>query len=93
MTPQKLKRTIKLATVLTTIAVVVLVCIITFTTIKIGVLNKRIAELDALSASLTKQQTQLENGIAIRETGSYVEQEAREEYGMAMPGDKIYVEE
>ena len=93
MTPQKLKRSIKLVTVLTTIAVVVLVCIIVFTTIKIGVLNKRIAELDALSASLTKQQTQLENGISIRETGSYVEQEAREEYGMAMPGDKIYVEE
>ena len=92
MTPQTLKRKIKLATILTTIAVVVLVCVITFTTIKIGVLNKRIAELDAMSATLTKQQIQLENGISIRETGSYVEQEAREEYGMAMPGDKIYVE-
>ena len=92
MTPQTLKRKIKLATILTTIAVVVLVCIVTFTTIKIGVLNKRIAELDAMSATLTKQQIQLENGISIRETGSYVEQEAREEYGMAMPGDKIYVE-
>lgn len=92
MTPQALKRKIKLATILTTIAVVVLVCIVTFTTIKIGVLNKRIAELDAMSATLTKQQIQLENGISIRETGSYVEQEAREEYGMAMPGDKIYVE-
>ena len=89
MTPQKLKRTIKLATVLTTIVVVLLVCVITFTTIRIGVLNKRIKELDELSASLT----QLENGIAMRETGSYVEQEAREEYGMAMPGDKIYVEQ
>ncbi len=93
MTPQKLKRTIKLATVLTTIVVVILVCVITFTTIKIGVLNKRIRELDEMSATLTKQQTQLENGIAIRETGSYVEQEAREEYGMALPGDKIYIEE
>ena len=93
MTPQKLKRTIKLATVLTTIVVVLLVCVITFTTIRIGVLNKRIKELDELSASLTKQQVQLENGIAMRETGSYVEQEAREEYGMAMPGDKIYVEQ
>ena len=92
MTPQTLKRKIKLATILTTIAVVVLVCVVTFTTIKIGVLNKRIAELDAMSATLTKQQIQLENGISIRETGSYVEQEAREEYGMAMPGDKIYVE-
>lgn len=93
MTPQKLKRTIKLATVLTTIVVVILVCVITFTTIKIGVLNKRIRELDEMSATLTKKQTQLENGIAIRETGSYVEQEAREEYGMALPGDKIYIEE
>lgn len=93
MTPQKLKKTIKLATVLTTIVVVILVCVITFTTIKIGVLNRRIHELDEMSASLTQQQTQLENGIAIRETGSYVEQEAREEYGMALPGDKIYIEE
>ena len=93
MTPQKLKKTIKLATVLTTIVVVILVCVITFTTIKIGVLNRRIHELDEMSANLTQQQTQLENGIAIRETGSYVEQEAREEYGMALPGDKIYIEE
>lgn len=90
---QKLKRKIKLITVLTTIVVAVLVGIISFTTIKIGVLNRRIKELDDMSASLTNQQTQLENGIALRETGSYVEQEAREEYGMAMPGDKIYVEQ
>lgn len=91
MTQQKLKRTVKIITVLTTIVVAVLVCVVTFTTIKIGVLNARIRELDQLSASLTNKQTQLENGISIRNTESYVEQEAREEYGMAKPGDKIYV--
>ena len=91
MTPQKLQRTIKLATALATIIVVILVCIISFTSIKIGVLNKRIKDLDQLSASLTQQQVQLNNGITFRETESYIEQEAREEYGMAMPGDKIYV--
>ncbi len=90
MTSQKLKRTVKLITILTTMVVAVLVCVITFTTIKIGILNNRIQELDRLSASLTQRQTQLENGISIRETGSYVEQEAREELGMAKPGDKIY---
>lgn len=90
MTSQKLKRTVKLITILTTMVVAVLVCVIAFTTIKIGILNKRIQELDRLSASLTQRQTQLENGISIRETGSYVEQEAREELGMAKPGDKIY---
>ena len=93
MTPQKLQRRIKLITVLATLVVVVLVCVISFTSIKIGVLNKRIKELDQMSAYLTEQQTQLENGIAFRETGSYIEQEAREEYGMAMPGDKIYIEQ
>lgn len=90
MTSQKLKHTIKLITIFTTMFVAVLVCVITFTTIKIGVLNKRIKDLDSLSASLSQKQTQLENGISIKETGSYIEQEAREELGMAKPGDKIY---
>ena len=92
MTPEKLKRVIKLVTAIVTTVVAFLVCFITYTSIKIGVLNKRLDELNQLSASLSQQQTQLEQGIAIRETGSYVEQEAREEYGMAQEGDKIYSE-
>ena len=92
MNQQKLKRTIKLATMLITTVIIVLVCVISFTSIRIGVLKNRIKQLDELSASLTQQQTALENGIALRETNSYIEQEAREEYGMALPGDVIYRE-
>ncbi len=92
MTPSKLKRIVKAATVIVTMVVVFLVCFVCYSTIKIGVLNKRLDELNNLSANLTKQETQLKEGIAIRNTESYIEQEAREEYGMAMPGDKIYIE-
>lgn len=92
MTQQKLKKIVKAVTVLVTTVVVFLVCFVAYTTIKIGVLNNRLNELNSLSASLTQQQQQLEAGIKIKETGSYLEQEAREEYGMALPGDKIYIE-
>lgn len=92
MNQQKLKKTVKLATTLITTVIILLVCVITFTSIRIGVLKGRIKQLDELSASLTQQQTALENGIALRETNSYIEQEAREEYGMALPGDVIYRE-
>ena len=70
-----------------------MICLISYQCIKIGTLNAMVKELNELSASLTQQQAQLEAGIDIRQTGSYIEQEAREEYGMALPGDKIYIEE
>lgn len=91
MTPQKFKKVVKLSTILVTTFVLCMACIITYQCIKIGVLKARSRELDRLSASLTQQQNQLEAGIKLKETGSYLEQQAREEYGMAQKGDTIYI--
>lgn len=91
MTPEKLKRVVKTITTCVTLFLICLVCIITYQCIKIGTLNARIKELDNLSASLSQQEEQLVHGIEIKETGTYLEQQAREQYGMANKGDTIYL--
>ena len=91
MTPQKFKRVVKLTTILVTTFVLCAVCIISYQCIKIGVLKAKSNKLDQMSIALTQQQKQLENNIKLQETGSYLEQQAREELGLAQPGDKIYV--
>ena len=92
MTAQKLKRVVRLSTTLIVVFVVFAIIMIGYQLIKINTLNKRIAELDRQSASLTQTQEQLERGIEIRQTSSYVEQTAREQYGMTADGDKIYIQ-
>ncbi|MBQ8468359.1 MAG: septum formation initiator family protein [Clostridia bacterium] len=93
MTPQKIKRIVRLSTVLVTVFIVVAAIILTYQLVKIGTLNKKLADLDRQSASLTIQQQQLEQGIEIRNTGTYVEQTAREQYGLSTDGEKIFVQQ
>ena len=93
MTAQKLKKIVRLSTVLVVVFVVFAVIMIGYQLIKINTLNKRLAELDRQSASLTQTQEQLERGIEIRQTSSYIEQTAREQYGLTADGDKIYIEQ
>lgn len=91
MTPRKFKKVVKLTTILVTTFVMVMVCVLTYQCIKIGVLKARSRSLDQMSAALTAHQQQLENNIKLQETSSYLEQQAREEHGMAQPGDVIYI--
>lgn len=91
MTPQKLKKIVKISTILVTTFVLCMACIITYQCIKIGVLKARSRELDRVSASLTAQQQQLEAGIKRQETASFQEEQARAYYDLAAKGDKIYI--
>ena len=92
MTPQKLKRTIRISTIIVTLFILCAIVIITYQVIKINTLNKQIAELDLRSASLTKQAEQLEHGIEVRKTAGFIDQEAREQYGLSKDGDIIYIQ-
>ena len=93
MTAQKLKKVVRISTTLVIVFIVFAVIMITYQLVKINTLNKRLAELDRQSASLTQTQEQLERGIEIRQTSSYVEQTAREQYNMSAEGDKIYIQQ
>ena len=93
MTPQKIKRIVKLTTVLVTAFIVIAAIILTYQLVKIGTLNKKLADLDRQSASLTVQTEQLERGIEIRQTGAYVEQTAREQYGLSKDGETIFIQQ
>lgn len=92
MTTAKLKKIIKLTTICVTAFVAVMVCVITYQCIKIGTLNAKLKHLDSISQNLSQQQEQLQHGIDYSQTSSYLEQQAREEYGMAQQGDTIYVQ-
>ena len=92
MTPQKLKNIIRLSTFFIVTFVIFVTCVIAYQCIKIGSLNASLKALEQQSASLTVQQQQLEHGIEVKRTASYVEQEAREQYGLAQEGDIIYIQ-
>ncbi len=91
MTAQKLKKVVKISTVCVSIFVVLMVCIIAYQCIKIGTLQAKSRQLDKLSASLTSQQATLQDGISIRSTDGYLQQAAREQYGLVKDGETLYV--
>jgi len=93
MTAQKLKKIVRISTTLVIVFVVFAVIMITYQLVKISTLNKRLVELDRQSASLTQTQEQLERGIEIRQTSSYIEQTAREQFNLTAEGDKIYIQQ
>lgn len=92
MTPQKLKSIVRLSTFFIVTFIIVVACVISYQFIKIANLNASLKALEQQSISLTNQQAQLEHGIEVKRTASYIEQEAREHYGLAQDGDTIYVE-
>lgn len=92
MTAQKLKKIVRWSTIITVVFIVFACLMISYQLIKIGTLKRRLAELDRQSASLTATTEQLEYGIEVRQTSSYVEQTAREQYGLSADGEKIFIE-
>lgn len=91
MTTQKLKQVVRLSTIIVSVFVAVMVCIISYQCIKIGVLQRKSRNLDKMSANLSQQQAQLQKDIDIHSTDAYVQQTAREQYGMVKPGDTLYI--
>lgn len=92
MTQAKLSSIVKIVTVFATIFLLVLVCIVCYQYVRINSLSSKSASLDAKIAELSITQANLEEGIEIRSTDAYVEQQAREQLGMIKSdGEVVYV--
>lgn len=92
MTQAKLSSIVKIVTVFATILLLVLVCIVCYQYVRINSLSSKSASLDAKIAELSITQANLEEGIEIRSTDAYVEQQAREQFGMIKSdGEVVYV--
>lgn len=94
MTQARMTQTIKLITVLATIFMFVLICIVGYQYIKLGSLSSKNANLDLKIEELSVTKANLESGIEARSTDAYVEQQARENLGMIkVDGEVVYVVE
>lgn len=92
MTQAKLAQTVKLITVLATVLLFALVCIIGYQYIKIGTLSSKNSSLDTKIENLSVTQASLEEGIKSRSTDAYVEQQARLNLGMIkVNGEIVYI--
>lgn len=58
--------------------------------VAVGVSKQKIASYDRLIAQMSAEQTRLEQGIAINGTDAYLEEQAREHFGMIKDGEIIY---
>jgi len=92
MTQTKLTQIVKLITVIATIVLFALVCVALYLGVKVNTLSSKSALLDTKISELSVTKANLEEGIEIRSTDAYVEQQARENLGMIKSeGEIIYV--
>lgn len=92
MTQAKLAQTIKLITVLASVLLFALVCVIGYQYIRMGTLSNRSVSLDRKISELSVTESNLRNGIEARKDPSYVEQQARENLGMIrVNGEVVYI--
>lgn len=91
MVQARLAKMVKLATIFATLVLVVLIGIIGYQYIKMNSLAKKDVVLDRKIAELSVTKTRLEEGIEIRNTDAYVEQQARENLGMIKDDESVYV--
>lgn len=92
MTQAKIAQTVKIVTVFASILLFGLFCIVGYQYVKMGTLSRRSSMLDVQIADLSVTQANLEEGIEVRSSDAYVEQQAREHLGMIKNnGEVIYV--
>ena len=91
MVQAKLARMVKLATIMATLILIVLLGIVGYQYIKLNSLAKKESALDTKISQLSVTKTRLENGIEIRSTDAYVEQQARENLGMIKDDESVYI--
>lgn len=92
MTKAKLTNIIKLVTVVASVLLLVLVCIIIYQYARLGSLSRKSAALDAQIEQNSVTEAELREGIARREDPSYIEQQARENLGMIEEeGETLYI--
>ena len=94
MTQARLQQIVKMVTVIACIVLFALISVVGYQYIKIGTLSKKETILDNKIADLSVTQASLEEGIEIRSTDAYVEQQARENLGMIkIDGEVVYIAE
>ena len=94
MTQAKLANLVKLITVVASVFLFVLVCIIIFQYAHLGSLNRKISALDKEISEMSVTEAELKEGIKRRENDAYIEQQARENLGMVSEnGETIYIVE
>ena len=91
MVQAQIARKIKLITIFATLFLVLLLGIVGFQYIKMNSLAKKQSMLDTKIAELSVTKTRLEEGIEIRSTDAYVEQQARENLGMIKDDESVYI--
>ncbi len=91
MTKAGLAQKVKIICVCATILLFVLAVIITCQYVKIGRLSSQSAMLDRKINELSITKSKLEEGIEIRSSDAYVEQQARENLGMIKDGEDVII--
>lgn len=91
MTKTRLENIVRLVTILATLFLVVITVLAISLYAKAGVLASKNASLDKQIENLSITRAELEQGIAIRKSDAYIEQQARESLGMIRDNETIYI--
>lgn len=91
MTKARLEKMVKLITVALTLFLIFLAVLAVSLYIKASTLASKNAALDKKINELSITQAQLEEGISIRKSDAYIEQQAREQLGKIKENETIYI--
>ena len=91
MTKTRLENIVRLVTILATLFVVIMTVLAISLYAKAGVLASKNASLDKQIENLSITRAELEQGIAIRKSDAYIEQQARENLGMIRDNETLYI--
>lgn len=91
MTKTRLENIIRLVTILATLFLVIMTVLAISLYAKAGVLASKNASLDKQIENLSITRAELEQGIAIRKSDAYIEQQARENLGMIRDNETLYI--
>lgn len=86
-----MKKIIKVVTICATIAFIVVCGVLFYQLLKISSLKKTDAELSARMKDLQAIETSINDGIAMRESDAYKQQEIRDRLGMIKDDEKIII--
>lgn len=91
MTKTRLENIVRLVTILATLFLVIMTVLAISLYAKAGVLASKNASLDKQIEKLSITRAELEQGIAIRKSDAYIEQQARENLGMIRDNETLYI--
>lgn len=91
MTKTRLENIVRLVTILATLFLVIMTVLAISLYAKAGVLASKNASLDKQIENLSITRAELEQGIAIRKSDAYIEQQAREDLGMIRDNETLYI--